>query len=700
MVSIVRRLGWSAAVVGAGALVLASVGPEPVGLAGPAGSGAAAPVITSHGSTKTVGYRGVRVSVPATWPVYNLSADPARCVRLDRHAVYVGTPGPRQHCPARALGRTEALVLQPLGGGPMLPGTRVVTTTGLSRLRLAATVIHTWRVAVTDARVLITATYQRRPAMVLHALGLPRAAAARAGRQPAANGGGSKSVGPALVERTGHGLGFDACTAPAVQTMRTWLDSPYRIAGTYLGGVNWACTYGNFTPDWVRQVAAQGWGFIPIYVGLQAPCVSLSRVAKIDPTQAAQQGVASADDAVALAAHFGYGPGTPIYFDMEGYNSAVAGCSQAVLTFLGAWTSRLHTDGYLSGVYSSSGSGMVDLAAAYADPSFTSPDAIWFAHWNGDPVLTDPAFIPNADWPDHQRLHQNYGGHHESWGGQVIDVDNDVADGPIAGLPSTAPPAPGTLAIDPTATTLSPGSQANATLRLHSAGPGPELVDWQVSPPQGLRVQPGRGSTVVPPGAAVTIHLTLRADPSLAAGRYDLPTTATSGPETLTESFLLATVAPQAGDLSTSYPIMLYAADPDGMAIAQRLAAGLGLPPGDVAGNFETAWNTLTAGHTLVLAIGSAATNALYYNPCGWANPAGSPAGSTPFSFLGQPLQQPPGADIFENAAADNSTNTATLAALLSHYALAGTLPNEGVTPPGPTAPQRVCSGSPDIPPS
>jgi hypothetical protein len=43
-------------------------------------------------------------------------------------------------------------------------------------------------------------------------------------------------------------------------------------------------------------------------------------------------------------------------------------------------------------------------------------------------VLTDPS-LPNADWPGHQRLHQYYGSHNESWGGATVDVDNDLIDG-------------------------------------------------------------------------------------------------------------------------------------------------------------------------------------------------------------------------------------------------------------------------------
>ena len=42
---------------------------------------------------RLISYRGYRVSVPRSWPVYDLSKNPRVCVRFDRHAVYLGTPG-------------------------------------------------------------------------------------------------------------------------------------------------------------------------------------------------------------------------------------------------------------------------------------------------------------------------------------------------------------------------------------------------------------------------------------------------------------------------------------------------------------------------------------------------------------------------------------------------------------------------------
>src|ERR1035438_5368629 len=82
----------------------------------------AASAASSSGTYQVVEYHGYEIQVPASWPVYNLAADPARCVLFNRHAVYLGTPGADQRCPVRAFGRTEAVLVQP-EQTPVPPGT-------------------------------------------------------------------------------------------------------------------------------------------------------------------------------------------------------------------------------------------------------------------------------------------------------------------------------------------------------------------------------------------------------------------------------------------------------------------------------------------------------------------------------------------------------------------------------------------------
>ena len=79
------------------------------------GAARAAPA-SARSETKLVRYHGYSVLVPAAWPVYNLAADPATCVRFNRNAVYLGTPGREERCSAHSVGRTEAILIEPETG--------------------------------------------------------------------------------------------------------------------------------------------------------------------------------------------------------------------------------------------------------------------------------------------------------------------------------------------------------------------------------------------------------------------------------------------------------------------------------------------------------------------------------------------------------------------------------------------------------
>jgi Domain of unknown function (DUF1906) len=233
-----------------------------------------------------------------------------------------------------------------------------------------------------------------------------------------------------------RGLGFDACAAPSRRAMAAWGTSPYRAIGVYIGGLNRACAQPNLTATWVGEQVAAGWHLIPIYVGRQAPTSGCTSCAKLSAGQAGAQGSAAARDAAAKAQSIGMGGGSPIYFDMEAYgrtNSA----SAATLTFLSAWTTELHAFGYVSGVYSSSSSGMADLARAIGS-SYALPDDVWTANWNGAQNTSDP-FLPSTAWPNHQRIHQYRGGHNETYGLVTINIDNDYVDGATVGK-SVPPP--------------------------------------------------------------------------------------------------------------------------------------------------------------------------------------------------------------------------------------------------------------------
>ena len=383
--------------------------------------------------------------MPASWPVYDLAADPATCVRFNRHAVYLGQPGARQRCPAHAVGRTEAILVAPLtahgagarggsGAGPALP--RIATPNAQPRQGSST------ELTIPSAGVVVTATWQGDPAVVARALGVRSlrstaavTASAHAGTASAHAGTASahsSSARPRAVHRAGDptytGLGFDACSTPSASAMSAWGASPYRAVGIYVGGANEACAQPNLSPSWVEQESAAGWVLLPIYVGLQAPSNGCG-CAAIVPSQASAEGTAAADDAIDQASAQGISPGNPIYDDMEAYNRTSNNTS-AVLAFLSAWTTELHAHGYLSGVYSSENSGIVDLVNAVGT-SFVEPDEIWIANWNGQ-QNTNSSVVPSTEWANHQRLHQYQGGHNATYGGVTINIDSDYVDASAA----------------------------------------------------------------------------------------------------------------------------------------------------------------------------------------------------------------------------------------------------------------------------
>lgn len=679
---------------------------------------------------RVVRYHGYQVRVPGSWPVYDLAADQARCVLFNTHAVYLGTPGGAQNCPAHAFGRTEALLIQPASRASAQPA--IVLPAGSAALpehaalpaeaAAAAAAGHVIQVEVPGARVLVTATYstsQTRIRAILAsatmtrtpqhasgtrsspsaaALGTPAAATqtVTAARWKAVTGNLAAVPAPQLTGMIGSGLGFDTCTVPSVPTMTSWLASPYRVVATYLGGVNWACDYGNFTRSWVQRVASEGWRFMPLWVGRQAPCTGIKGLAAIDPSRAAAEGKAEAGSAVAAARAFGYGRRTPVYFDMEAYNSTVRSCSTAVLNFLAGWTRALHAAGYVSGVYSSARSGIRDLASQYRKSTYPRPDDIWIADWNGEPVLTDPN-LPNADWPNHQRLHQYSGPHDEKWGDGRVEIDTDAADGLVVGL-RTAPVlrGPDVRAV-PSELAVARGKTAAVRLTLRAVPGTPAFIRWQVGAPALLAVTPSYGRVDLWRTAVYSVTLTLSPSASLAPGRYDVPITVTVGSKAVAKTFVLVSVVRPGTTLPTAYPLVLYAADKASMAVAARTARALALPPGDVTGRFSRAWADVAGGRALVLAVGEPAANALYFNVCGWTDPAGIPAGSTPFYYVGEPFRRPPGRNYFELADMSTAAGTALLTTQLTQYALAGTLPDYGSEPAAPAPPTLTCKGSPNV---
>ena len=414
-----RMARWTLTAAAAAAMI--GLG-SPVALAATsASSSLSAPA--SGGSVKTVSYRGYSFRVPAGWPVLHVSRTSVTCVNFDRHAIYLGDPGVDQDCPSGLLGTTEAVLVQPSA------------PSASSASASAAEDPVARRITAVAPGVEVTATYDTHRALVARVLAsagppVPSAATAngaagitRAGGNGPVSNAAQRMLAPAAAVATVSagatsylGEGFDACAAPSSAFMSAWkTSSPYGAVGVYIGGPEQACAQPNLTANWVSQQAAAGWHFLPIYVGVQAGQITST-------PSPATQGEQAAQDAVTQAASLGFGPGTPIYYDMEAYQPAQ---EANVLALLSAWTTELHAEGYKSGVYSSSSSGVADLVANFTKDAM--PDVIWDALWNGAANTADTV-IPAADWANHQRAHQFNGGANETYGGDTINVDQDYLD--------------------------------------------------------------------------------------------------------------------------------------------------------------------------------------------------------------------------------------------------------------------------------
>lgn len=211
-----------------------------------------------------------------------------------------------------------------------------------------------------------------------------------------------------------------------------WVASPYRAIGVYIGGVNRYCSQPQLTAGWVGQISGLGWKLMPIYVGPQPSCTTHLGESLIQSSLATSQGSEAASDAVTQARALGLLPGSAIYNDIENYSTTDTQCRTDVLNYLSGWTTRLHTLGYLSGVYANLSSGAQHLAADYNSTAHARPDALWIARYDGNPSLTGWTGVPDSEWAVHGRAKQFAGNVSESYGGVTIVIDRDQWDAAVA----------------------------------------------------------------------------------------------------------------------------------------------------------------------------------------------------------------------------------------------------------------------------
>jgi hypothetical protein len=345
------------------------------------------------------------------------------------------------------------------------------------------------------------------------AAAMAMAAGAVAGAGTAAAAPATTVSYPAWASATSYtGLAFDACTAPSIADMQAWTSSPYHAIGVYVGGQNRTCAQPELNSGWVGAVSVLGWRLIPIFKGRQPPCGGKPTDLKIVPAVAAAEGTWAAGSAANQALTLGLIEGSAIYYDMEAYTTGTASCTNAVLTFLSAWTSELHRRGYVAGVYENLNLGARDLAGVYNSASYARPDALWIARYDQDPALTGWAGIPGSMWAAHQRAKQFRADFSETHGGVTLSIDADNLDAPVATTafgyqvtsgsnPATARSGPGgsypAVATYPAGTEVTvacqaPGSVFGATTVWDKLTDGSYVADARVGAPSGT----GHGAPV------------------------------------------------------------------------------------------------------------------------------------------------------------------------------------------------------------
>ncbi|MFC5676234.1 glycoside hydrolase domain-containing protein [Aeromicrobium endophyticum] len=236
---------------------------------------------------------------------------------------------------------------------------------------------------------------------------------------------------------TGHG--FDTCVAPDQATMDLWnLTSPYSVVGIYVSGSSRYCgdaQQPNLSKQWVAQNAANGWRFLPIHVGRQAPCFVnnpssrvqkqlMSRSAKTARSQARSE----AKETIAALKKYGFAKHSTSYLDIENYPRS-SSCDRIVLEFVDAWTEYLHAKGYRSGLYGSGSSAIqaVDQARRSNRRGFTEPDQMWLAWGNGRADTKGGPYLSNSGWK-RQRLHQYQLDVTATYGGVPLTIDKNYLD--------------------------------------------------------------------------------------------------------------------------------------------------------------------------------------------------------------------------------------------------------------------------------
>lgn len=243
------------------------------------------------------------------------------------------------------------------------------------------------------------------------------------------------AVVPGASQGISVAQGFDGCQGngqPTVSQMQAfWTGTPYYNFYVYIGGSQATCGPANVTASWVNQVTNIGYSLLPVWVGPQAPC-SGGSISYYTNT-AYSQGTTEANATVHAAEALGFDPGTPIAYDLKGYNTQNSSCVAAVNAFLSGWNFQIGRGfwGYLPDNYGSSCGSNIQSWAHLS----TNPSAVWIADYNGVDSVWNKSCLDNVSWSSDQRHAQYAGTHYQTYNNITLSIDSDCANGPVTPSP-------------------------------------------------------------------------------------------------------------------------------------------------------------------------------------------------------------------------------------------------------------------------
>lgn len=230
-------------------------------------------------------------------------------------------------------------------------------------------------------------------------------------------------------------MGWDACGVGSTSNAQAfWNNTPYWNMGLYLGGSSYASGCNRWSTAQVNTLLGQGWMFLPLWVGPQAPCTGFGSRFSSDGPTAFSQGRNEATAAYNKIVSLGWDtPNAPLIYDLEAFNTGNSSCLNAAKQFISGWVYQLHlAPAQKAGVY---GSGCASGLSSYAGIA-NVPDFIHGADWSGNPNTGAITCVSSGNWVNNQRHKQYRGGHNETWNGVTLNIDSDCSNGPVFPGPS------------------------------------------------------------------------------------------------------------------------------------------------------------------------------------------------------------------------------------------------------------------------